>query len=74
MTKAHTQRLEPEVALAARKVAKESPWARILLAAHEGRGCRLTADEVWTLSMDSAIEAKAYNDITGLGENHDWRR
>jgi hypothetical protein len=36
-----------------------SPYQRIMRAATKGRGVRLSADEVWTLSMDGAIETRA---------------
>ena len=41
---------------------KLSPWQKIMRAAREGRGLRLSEDEVWQLSADNAIETKAAND------------
>lgn len=40
----------------------KTPWQKIMRAAKRGTGLRLTVDEVWQLSRDSAIETKAGND------------
>jgi GNAT superfamily N-acetyltransferase len=41
---------------------KKTPWQRIIMASEDGRGIRLSADEVIELSMDDAIVTKASND------------
>lgn len=39
-----------------------NPWQKIMRAAERGTGLRLTADEVWRLSKDDAIEQAATQD------------
>lgn len=43
-------------------IQQRTPWQKIVRAAKAGRGLRLTADEVFKLFMDDAIETKATND------------
>lgn len=38
---------------------RRHPYVRIKVAAHEGRGVRLTPDEVWTTANDAAIATAA---------------
>jgi hypothetical protein len=38
---------------------KLNPWQKIMRAAQRGTGLHLTADEVWQLSRDDAIEQAA---------------
>lgn len=45
-----------------RDAAPLSPWQKITRAAKRGRGIRLSADEVWRLSMDDAISTVAEHD------------
>lgn len=42
-----------------------TPYRRIMEAAKAGRGIRLTAEEVWELSRDDAIERRARLDEEG---------
>jgi hypothetical protein len=48
---------------------KLTPWQRIIRAAKAGRGLRLTADEIYMLSQDDAIEQRARNDDEGESED-----
>jgi hypothetical protein len=41
---------------------KKTPWQRIMIAANKGVGLRLSAEDVWELSLDDAIATKAWND------------
>lgn len=45
----------------------ESAYQRIIRAAAEGRGIRLTASECWSLSHDDAIETVAFADFEAQG-------
>lgn len=45
---------------------KLTPWQKIMRASKRGTGLRLSADEVWNLSRDNAIETLAGNDDEGL--------
>ena len=38
---------------------ERDPWLAIVIAGHEGKGLRLTAQEVSRLSLDDAIETNA---------------
>jgi hypothetical protein len=52
-----------------------NPWIAIMVAAANGRGLHLSADEVFALSMDGAIAACATNDIDRAGgepPQFDW--
>lgn len=42
---------------------KRNPWVAIMHAAAHGAGLRLSVDEVYALSRDTAIEACAENDL-----------
>lgn len=42
---------------------KRNPWVAIMVAATNGVGLSLSADEVYALSRDHAIEACAENDV-----------
>jgi hypothetical protein len=44
---------------------KKTPWQKIMDAAKKGRGLRLSADEIFLLSCDDAIETRARNDENG---------
>lgn len=44
-----------------------SPYVRILLAARNGRGIRLSAEECWSLSLDDAIETRAGDLLESIG-------
>jgi hypothetical protein len=37
------------------------PYVRIVIAKHEGKGVRLSAEEVWMLAADDAIQMAACN-------------
>jgi hypothetical protein len=50
-------------------LSKLTPWQRIIRAAKEGKGIRLSADEVYMLSQDDAIEQRARNDDEGESED-----
>lgn len=41
---------------------KKTPWQKIIKASEDGRGIRLTAEEVVALAGDDAIVTKALND------------
>jgi hypothetical protein len=45
-----------------------NPWIAIMVAAANGRGLNLSADEVRWLSRDGAIETCAQNDIDRAGD------
>ena len=48
---------------------KPTPWQKVMHAAKKGRGLRLSAEEVWRLSCDSAIATAAeYGDWHDRGE------
>jgi hypothetical protein len=46
-----------------------TPWQRIARAAQRGTGLRLSADEVFRLSMDDAIMRRA--ELDDLGIDHE---
>lgn len=54
-----------------------NPWVAIMRAAERGNGLHLSADEVYALSRDSAIEACAENDLIeihgGVDKLPDWK-
>lgn len=41
---------------------KLTPWQRIMRASERGTGLRLSAEDVWRLSMDDAIHTRALLD------------
>ena len=50
-----------------------SPWERIIYAAEQGTGCRLSHDDCYHLSMDDAIATRADLDESyRKGENEGW--
>lgn len=50
----------------------KTPYQRIMEAAHEGRGIRLSASEVGKMSLDSAIFMLA--EIAGKEDFRAWER
>lgn len=46
-----------------------TPHQRIMRAAKAGKGVRLSADEVFALSLDDAISSAALNDDEDQGES-----
>lgn len=52
-----------------------NPWIAIMVAAWNGKGLHLSADEVAWLSQDGAIETCAQNDVDRAGDlppQFDW--
>jgi hypothetical protein len=50
------------------------PYVRILLASGAGRAVRLSPDEVRVMSLDDAIETRAYNVIKAFGFRYEGGR
>lgn len=44
-----------------------SPWVRLCLAAYDGRGLHLTAEEVARLSADDALMTRAAYELEAFG-------
>jgi hypothetical protein len=53
-----------------------NPWIAIMVAADNGRGLHLSADEIGWLAQDGAIETCAQNDVDRAGGTigKDWRK
>jgi hypothetical protein len=52
---------------------KQTPWQRIMAASKKNVGVRLSADEVWALSFDDAIQTKAQNDDEDENDEEDTK-
>lgn len=54
----------------------KNPWVAIMVHAAKGKGLRLSPDEVYVLSRDSAIEACASDDVEQGGGDpmDDWSK
>lgn len=48
-----------------RNAPRQSPYRRIMRAAEQGKGLKLSADEVAELAQDTAIQSAAINDEAG---------
>lgn len=53
---------------------KLSPYARIIIAAHAGKGVRITSDEAAEMVKDDAVEYLGMEDLWELGLDNRGKR